>query len=158
MFKYLVITSLLISVFTSCGGSSNSSSVVFMNNVKVFESFEMKKDYDEKLQQDLLSESSLLDSIELKANQFLQDSLETFRLRNQYLQVQQVYNQKFEKFSAQYTTEVNNRLNEYIEAYAKEKGYEIVLGSGGEGNVMYVKEGLDITEDLITFINKSYNE
>jgi outer membrane protein len=157
MIRSLALFFIAVALLFSCS-DGEPPKTVFINNVKVFESFQMKKDYDSKLQEDLKQEATILDSLELRTNQYPSDSLETFRIRNQYMQIQQVYNQKFEAYSAQYTTEVNNRLNEYIEKYSKEKGYDMVLGSGGEGNIMYVRDGLDITDDLITYINKLYSE
>lgn len=151
------LTVLIIS--TSCSGEKTDK-IAFMQNAKVFEEFDMKKDYDRRIQEDMSVETKMLDSLELHLGQVMEsgDSLKAYQLRRQHYIVEQQYNQKFQDYSTRYTSEVNERLNKYIEEYSKEKGYDIILGSNGQGNVMYVKEEKDITEDLITYVNSKFNK
>ena len=69
----------------------------------------------------------------------------------------QQYNHKFQENSTRYTQEVNERLNQYIEQYAEENGYDFILGSNGQGNVMYAKKENNVTDDLIKYINNEFN-
>lgn len=158
-YKLILLYSILAAV-TSCGEKSDSSKIVFMNNVRVFEEFAMKKDYDKKMESELSPEANHLDSLETNINAIgnTADTLELFRLRKTYYVSQQQYEQKYQTLSTQYTKEVNDRLNEYVKSYAEKNGVEIVLGSGGQGNVMYVKDALDVTDDLIKYINTAYEK
>jgi len=157
--KIKIYVALMVLIFTSCSSEDNLKSIGFMQNVKVFEEFEMKKDYDKIMEDEMKNETGLLDSLAilLKGNFDQQDSLSTFKLRKDYYVAEQLYNTKFEQLSTKYTTEVNNRLNTYIEEFSKEKGYIFILGSGGQGNVMYVDETHDITEELIKYANNKYS-
>ena len=156
----ILAISILFSVLSSCGEKPENTKIAFMNNVRVFEEFSMKKDYDKKMESDLINEASQLDSIEKNINSIgsTSDTLELFQLRRNYYVLQQQYEQKYEALATQYTKEVNDRLNESIKSYAEKMGYEIILGSGGQGNVMYVKEPLDITDELIKYINTDYEK
>lgn len=145
-------------LLTSCSNQDVPTKSVFMETAKVFEGFEMKKGYDLRMESDLGREMNLLDSLKQEVNTSIElgDSLTAFKLRKQYYVIEQAYNQKFETLSTQYTTEVNDRLNEYIKAFAEENGYDYVLGSSGQGNIMYAKETLNVTDKLIEYINKKY--
>lgn len=147
-------------MLSSCGSESSEGKIGFMDNVRVFEEFEMKKDYDQRMEVELRSEVNQLDSLERKINTMisLQDTIELFRVRKEYYVLEQQYQQKFESLATRYTNEVNDRLNGYIKKYSEKNGYDFILGSGGQGNVMYVKENKEVTEKLIEFINKEFNK
>jgi outer membrane protein len=154
---------LMFGVLISCAGETAkevSDQVVFMENATVFESFEMKKDYDKIMEKEMTVESSLLDSLGVLLNQAQggSDSLVVYKLRRDYYMAEQIFNEKFEEFSTQFTAEVNERLNSYIEEFGKAKKYPIILGSAGQGNVMYVEKSKNITDDLIKFINSKYKK
>lgn len=139
---------------------NNKSSTVFMENVKVFENFEMKKDYDKMIENEMTPQQKALDSLGLVLESYSKsgsrDSMSIFKVRKEYYVSQKLFEKKFNELSQKYTNEVYTRLNEYIKAYGKEKKYDLILGSTGQGNVMFVSEAHDITEDLIKYINQKY--
>ena len=51
---------------------------------------------------------------------------------------------------------VLNQVNSLVEAYGKEKDYDIIFGTTLSGNLLYGNDAVDITEELIVEINKSY--
>ncbi|UII80107.1 OmpH family outer membrane protein [Flagellimonas sp. CMM7] len=53
---------------------------------------------------------------------------------------------------------VYNKINDFIQRYGKEEGYTAILGANGQGNVMYVDERNDITQEVINALNKEYVE
>ena len=53
------------------------------------------------------------------------------------------------------TAGVLNQINSYIESFAKKRGYDIIIGSTN-GNLLYGKVTYDITDELLTEINKEY--
>jgi outer membrane protein len=154
---YLTIACLML---MACNESVSTPSIVFMDNARVFEEFEMKKEYDTRIQKDLEVDAAQLDSLRFRIQSdganLGKDELQ--QLQQYYYQLEQRYKERFGTLSTQYTSEVNERLNGYIDAYAKEKGYDMIIGSGGQGNVMYVDTTLNITSDLIKYINKKFGE
>lgn len=158
--KKIGIACILGCLLTSCGEEEKSGKIGFMENARVFEGFEMKKDYDKRIEEDMSNEVKVLDSIEVKLDQMVAtgDSMKVFQLRKQYYLIEQRYRQKFDENSTRYTQEVNDRLNDYIKKYSEENGYDFVFGSNGQGNVMYAKEQCNISDDLIKYINSEYGK
>ncbi|MCE3229441.1 MAG: hypothetical protein K0S32_3992 [Bacteroidetes bacterium] len=55
------------------------------------------------------------------------------------------------------TSGVLNQINAYIEDYGNKNGYDIVLGTTTSGNILFAKNYLDITDEVLNDINKNYN-
>ena len=53
---------------------------------------------------------------------------------------------------------VYNKINDFVQRYGKEKGHAAILGANGQGNVMYVDGQIDITQEVISALNKEYVE
>jgi len=47
-------------------------------------------------------------------------------------------------------------LNQYIKEYGESKQYKVVLGTQGNGNVMYAQKGIDITAEVLIYSNEKY--
>lgn len=145
----------IMGMAAACGNDAPEKEIVFMDNFKVFEQFEMKKDYDQLLQQEMGGEQQRLDSMTTALNS-LADPLQIDRQKKQLYEAQQQLEERFGAQSDQYTKEVYTRLNTYIKAYGKQHGYRMILGATGQGSVMYVDTTADITTDLIRYINTEY--
>ena len=69
-------------------------------------------------------------------------------------------NIKLEEYQKHFTSTVSEqvweRLNGYIIEYGQENNYEMIFGASGNGNIMYSKEGFDITEQVINYANEKY--
>jgi Skp family chaperone for outer membrane proteins len=66
--------------------------------------------------------------------------------------------QEIEDYDKQLTGGVLNQVNAFVETYAKEKGYDIVLGTTNSGNILYGKEYMDITPEVLEAINAGYKQ
>ena len=51
---------------------------------------------------------------------------------------------------------VYNKINDFMGRYGKEKGYDVILGANGQGNVMYTDHGTDVTDEVLKALNKEY--
>jgi outer membrane protein len=160
----LILGSLVLIIglllFFFIGESSNQSDIVYMDNFRVFENFQLKKDYDKLLEKELIQESQSVDSMGMSLTKLIeQGKLSEEEVNNRkasYFEIQKNLEGKFETLSKDYTAKVYERLNEYIKTFGKENKYKLILGANGQGNVMYSDEQIDITDDLIEFINKKY--
>lgn len=54
------------------------------------------------------------------------------------------------------TQTVVNDINDYVKEYGKKKGYKIIFGASGGGNIMYAEEDSDLTEDVLKGLNAEY--
>lgn len=147
----IVVSAILV----ACSDDDDQQqSIAFVDSVKLFEQFEMKKEYDKMIEADLAVETKLIDSVGVLLNNAT-DSNTVFRLRKDYYLIEQMYNTKFEQLSGRYTKIVAERLNEYIKKFAEQNKLDIVV-SGGNGNVLYVSEKRDLTEKAVEFVNKEF--
>lgn len=72
---------------------------------------------------------------------------------NNYQQAIQKQIQKEDKKSTQ---TVINDINDYVKEYGKKKGYKIIFGAGGNGNIMYADKRADLTEEVLEGLNTEY--
>jgi len=120
----------------------------------------------EKLKSEL---DSLVIGWETKAREYQQKapkmSAKNRAEREQILmQEQQAIGQRQQTVQQQVQTEgqeslktLSKEINDFVKNYAKEKGYNFVLGTSGDsGTVMYGEEKADITDDVLVQLNKSY--
>lgn len=56
------------------------------------------------------------------------------------------------------TQTVINDINDYIKEYGKKKGYKIIFGASGGGNIMYADEATDLTADVLKGLNADYDK
>ena len=57
---------------------------------------------------------------------------------------------------AQKVDELLNKVHAYLEKYNKDDRYDMVIGYSKGGGVLYAKENLDITKDVIKGLNDEY--
>ena len=51
---------------------------------------------------------------------------------------------------------VLNQVNSFVEEYGKSNNYDIILGTTLSGSILYGRETIDITEELLQELNKQY--
>lgn len=80
-------------------------------------------------------------------------------LRNKQGQIQN-YQQAMQKKASEedqkITQTIVNEINDYVKEYGAEYNLSIIFGANGSGNVMYGKERINITKDIIERLNKEY--
>ena len=72
---------------------------------------------------------------------------------NNYQQAIQKQIQEEDKKSTQ---TVINDINDYVKEYGKKKGYKIIFGASGGGNIMYASKGSDLTEEILLGLNSDF--
>ena len=50
------------------------------------------------------------------------------------------------------------KVKAYVKEYGKDNDYTYIFGSNESANIMYAKEGLDITEEILEKLNESYKK
>jgi len=69
---------------------------------------------------------------------------------------QQAIQKQIQEEDKKTTQTVINDINDYIKEYGKKKGYKIIFGASGGGNIMYASEGADLTQDVLKGLNADY--
>lgn len=56
------------------------------------------------------------------------------------------------------TQTVINDINDYIKEFGKNKGYKIIFGASGGGNIMYADDATDLTTEVLKGLNAEYEK
>ncbi|WP_299311233.1 OmpH family outer membrane protein [uncultured Aquimarina sp.] len=154
-FLFLVVISAL---FSFCFLSRSESTIAYVDNVTLFNGFNMSKDLGKINNGKIIKQKKKLDSLYTIYSIFKEQkntekatTLETqLRLEDQELRKINEY------FSKEVSQQVWNRLNQYIKEYGESNQYRIILGTQGNGNIMFAREGVDITETVLEYANTKY--
>lgn len=175
MRKGKIIVAVLLGVLsflvTSCESSSNKIGVIKMDEL-VYD-FEGMKDATEeytnkmnqwsaesdtlKKQLDQLLYDIKLDSINNNQSKIIADQKKFMLFRQKYYTLQQTIDTKAQEEDKKMTSTVMGQLNEYIEQYGKEHGYNLIINNTQLNNVGYVDQSSDITQEVLTYVNAKYN-
>lgn len=165
MKKYLTIITLL--ALLSCG-SQDKVSIVYIQNLKLYSEFDLAKELDMQLQTFSNSRTRELDSLSMslknltsELEQMNEIPAETYQyyndLRNAVMFREKSYEEELMSMSQEYDQQIWDRLNGYVKTFAEENDYDMILGATGDGNLMFAKDTLDITDELIMYCNNHYN-
>jgi outer membrane protein len=148
----------------------SSPKVAYVDLTKAYNEFSMKKDLEKKLQSTVSARQNILDSLKFRLQQLslnIQSSAKGPEMQNkmnEFALLKQEYQQKqagFEESSSvlmqQYEKDIWTQLNKYAELFSDEKGYDIILGANGSGNVMFGRKKFEVTDDFISFVNIRHN-
>lgn len=165
MKKYIIPIFTLI--VASC--SSENSTVGVVDLPSLYASFDYQKELNDQF---LLVEESVknekdslnkaIQTIELSLAQSpeyseVDRSVLFDRAYTNYLSEQEYLDYYKDSIATDFSTKVWKQLNSYVEEYGAENDYDVIIGMQGNGNVMYAKEGVNITDDVIVYANNKYN-
>ncbi|MBQ4821402.1 OmpH family outer membrane protein [Aquimarina sp. MMG016] len=146
---------ILLSFYIS---NSSRSEVVYVDNVQLFNGFNMSKDLGKVNNEKITKQKKKLDSLyaiyRILSEQ--KNTEKTQELENQLRSEDEELRKMNEYFSKDLSQKVWNRLNQYIKEYGETNQYKIVLGTQGSGNVMYAIEGIDVTDRILEYANIKY--
>lgn len=155
--NFLLIAGLLLYLFLS-SLTPKRKTFVYVNNVQLFNQFNMAKDLGKLHQDKLKAKEKELDSLFTVYN-VLKTSNNTNKIKSLEASLSNgdsELQQMKQYFSSEVSQQVWNRLNGYLKTYGEDNNYEIIFGSKGDGTVMYAKEGNDITDAVVSYVNEKY--
>lgn len=68
-------------------------------------------------------------------------------------QMQQIQAGQLKKESDAVIDSLVTNVKDFVKAYGEENGYTYIFGSNESANIMYAKEGLDITDEILQELN-----
>ena len=78
------------------------------------------------------------------------------RQKQQMDMYEQAIDKKIQDEDSKMMEAVLNQVNAFVEDYARDNGYEIILGTTTSGSLLYGEEGMDITEQVLASLNQKY--
>ena len=147
--SYLVINQL----------KTNKEELAYVNNMSLFNGFNMTKDMKTIGGAEIKKRTQELDSLYSIFNSFSDKDKQ--EISNKGLQQQiAIKSKELQKFKEKQAYELNQqvwlRLNSHIKEYAKSNNVKVILGANGNGNIMYARDYLDITDKILQYSNEKY--
>ena len=161
--KHSVINSILLLILTIIGfnhyynNSKLKPDIVYINNLKLFNEFNMTKDIKIIEDAKINKQKKELDSLYVVFQNVTNKDDNSFgKLQQHIAHKSKVFQELQDNYKYNLSNTVWNRLNDYIKEYGLSNNLKIIIGAVGNGNIMYGKESLDITDELIHFSNSKY--
>ncbi|MCT4579774.1 MAG: OmpH family outer membrane protein [Flavobacteriales bacterium] len=150
-------------VWTSC---KQTPKVAYADSQLLFESFTLTEELTTQLEAKKMASKISLDSLKIELVE-LKKKIEEVEvpteeaikkhqlLYNELVTKEKAFNEAHERLAEQYDEQIMKQLNGYIKAYSEEQELDLLLGAGN-GNLLYAKNGMDVTPALITYSNTKY--
>jgi outer membrane protein len=163
----VIFLSLGILGWMSYSNSNGKQRIAYMDVTRVFNEFNLKKELQKKYIDQMSGQKKMIDSLGFLVqrmgvdleNTSTPDSVKMNRFllkRKQYMTMVREYDDQDKKLNNQYDGQILAQMNEYIKEYGEENGFDLILGSMGNGNIMQGSQRMDVTTEVVKFINKKY--
>jgi outer membrane protein len=130
--------------------------------------FDMTKEMQAKYDTTSSAREKILDSLESKIMlientvsskvQFSKSDTAGYQnLVNEYLLQKKTFDEDNTTLSKENDKKIITKLNQYVSDYGKKHGYTYILGTGGNGSLMYADDAENITQDMIDYLNLRYS-
>jgi outer membrane protein len=147
------------------GNSKAKAKTGFINLGKIFNEFELSKEYNLKVTNYQNKTKLILDSMEIEINALAKtiskkstsSMIALFEKKKElYFIKKEEFEQSYENQTNNYTEQAMKQMNQYIRDFGKDNNFTYIYGAEGSGALMYGDEGEDITADVLNYINKKY--
>ena len=163
----LIISILSYIAVTAMQQKEKKSNIVYIDNIKIFNNFNMTKDLSKENEKKYAGKIKVFDSLvnKIKTLEISLQKLKTIPNDKKiaYAKLQKIVVEKDKELKEIQTFVKNDinkkvwkRINDYIKIYGKIHQIDIILGAQGSGNIMYGKDKVNITNAFITFANNKY--
>lgn len=161
----IVLASLLSSalcsflVYLALGSQMKKTAVV--DAVRLFNSYKMKAELEEKAKQrlDYLGhQADSLNQVIGMAQKTGAGEQELSKLAEVYQYAQVSLEQEYQKSNNEINEQVWKRLNPLIDEYGKKEGLHLIIGANGMGSVLYNDNYYDHTDQVISYVNGKYEK
>lgn len=152
---------------------NNDTKIAYIRSVYLVENYEGTKeayaDYQRKVMEwqanaDTLKKSYQAQFASYKEGESSLSKMELERAQKKLLlerdkvqQYQQAIEIKSQEEDQKITEGLFKQIDAYVKEYAEQNGYDLIIGVGTDGNLLYGGESYDITEEVLDAINRNYN-
>ncbi len=146
---------IIIVVFYVHERITKKEEIVYVDNVKLFDNFQMTKELKTIGEKEFNSRKNEIDSIYSKLQSEL-NSQEKEGLMKILISKREEFDYFNQTYSASESEKIWTRIYAYIKTYSEENKYKIIIGSSSKRDVLYAEKEIDITQELTEYINKKY--
>jgi len=168
--KKLLLVFLIAAGLTSC----TEQKTAYVDTTKIIKEYREMKEVEEeftsksdkvKTQLDSLAQSFQKEVQEYQASMNGMSTAQRQEKEQELMAKQQTIQQQQQMMGNQLRQEsdvvidsIVTKVKEYVKEYGKENDYTYIFGSNESANIMYAKDGLDITEEILEKLNESYKK
>jgi outer membrane protein len=134
--------------------------LAYVDNAQLFAGFKMKAELERKYQDVEKQKQNILDSLLAHIRADERDGLPAEKLdllKQEFMYRKQSYEKENSALMGQLNAEIWNRLNGYVREFGRQKRFKIILGTSGQGTLMFAQDDLNITDELLQYANEKYN-
>ena len=133
-----------------------SEDIVYINNVKLFDGFNMTKEMKKIGEKEFNARKIILDSLYSKLQSTSVSESEKKMLMPKFIQGKGELEQFNQIFAGDKSLKIWSRIHDYVDQYSKENNYKLILGSPNKESILFASEKNDKTNELLFYINKKY--
>lgn len=156
----------LVVAFSSCTTPSAKQSYVDLN--RLYNEFEYRKILESQLKKSLSVEQQRLDSLGLEIETFERKAQSVqitesqaqsyYSLKSRFNDHQHDFNEMEQELVEQYDAKLWSQLNQYVKDYCSANEVDFLFGANGSGVIMYADSSLDVTDNLIEYANRRFQD
>jgi outer membrane protein len=145
-----------------------TSKLGFIQTGIVLQEYKGMKDVENQYTSELSTVQSNVDTLRSRYERMLRNIEEENPDEQEKRAIQQAhsewqrYSEKASRQMEQRRLEMNKEvfedLNRITQSYGENHGYDIIFGSTSSGSIMYGKEAIDLTEEIIRIMNEQYQQ
>lgn len=151
----IVLIAVLIIFFTLRILESDKK-IVYVDSVKLFDGFVMTKEMKRVGEKEFNSRKSVLDNLYSNLQSPTISASEKKELMQQFIQRKEELEQFNETFGAEQSTKIWSRIKSYTAEFSKDENYRLVVGSDNKQTILFADEKIDVTNELLIYLNKKY--
>lgn len=168
--KFLILFVLMFAAFAGyiAFQHSTKAKVGYVYIKEIYDGFEMKKQMEQKYLKTKKAKDKILDSLKFELNALLKqidtekeknpETIKTFELkRDAFLQKKTAFEEENTALTQEYDQEILNQLNQYVKDYGTQNNFSLLFGNDANGSLMYGKDELNKTKEVLEFVNNKYN-
>lgn len=172
--RYLIGILLVITVthlgWTGYKYFTSTDKVGYVLIQKLYDGYKGKQEIEKQLQAIELRQKGILDTLgltitslqtQLKSAKGTQVSAIEAALKSKFSDYERLsgeFSNYNSKESKKHVDNLLKQINQYVKDYGETQHYKFILGASGDGSLMYASESLDVTEDVLKYINQRYED
>jgi outer membrane protein len=130
--------------------------IVYVDNNKLFEGFNMTKELKRVGEKEFNSRKKSLDSLYSQLQSQTISEGNKKMLMQQFIQGKEEFEQFNQSFASEEASKIWSRIHDYTKEFSQENKYELIISSQNKQAVLFANENVDVTNELLTYINKKY--
>ncbi len=130
--------------------------IVYVDNNKLFEGFNMTKEMKQVGEKEFNTRKIGLDLLYSKLQSQTISDGEKKMLMQQFIQGKEGLEQFNQSFATEEASKIWSRIHGYTADFSQENKYQLIIGSQNKQTVLFADENVDVTNELLTYINKKY--